>query len=152
MKKILCAGILFACLFPIHLFSQSSIITSSSPQQITIAPQQITILPQSIASIINCCVLPSNRIFVGRLAEILWNNQSGSDVRLTIGKGTDCKDISVEGELPDVVGTVMTCHVIRSIPQGKTRPVRFADPGQYEYTIEYLGTLRKPETGSISVF
>jgi hypothetical protein len=152
MKKILFAGILFACLLPIYVFSQSLIATSSSPEQIMIVPQHITILPQSVASAINCCVLPFNRIFVGRLTEILWNNQSESNVKLTIGKGNDCKEISMEGQLPYVVESIATCHVIQNIPQGKTRTVRLADPGTYDYTIEYLGTLRKPETGSITVF
>ena len=153
MKKMLFAGILFTCLLPLSAFSESSVATSSSPEQIMIVPQHITILPQSVASAINCCVLPFNKIFVGRLTEVLWNNQSGNDVKLTIGKGPGCKEVTVEGELPYVIESIMTCHVIQNIPQGKTRSVRFTDPGQYDYTIEYVGTIvRKSETGSIIVF
>ena len=145
MKKMLLAGILFACLLPLNAFSQNPVPAYPSPQH-------ITILSPSVASAINCCVLPYNRIFVSRLTEIIWNNQSGSDVKLTIGKGTECKEFFMEGELPYVIESITTCHVIQNIPQGKSRSVRLADPGQYDYTIEYLGTLRKPETGSISVF
>lgn len=152
MKKLIIAGILLACLLPLNAFSQASIATSPSSRHITIVPQHITILPQSIASAINCCVLPFNRIFVGRLTEVLWNNQSGNDVKLTIGKGTNCKEVSMEGELPYVVDSITTCHVIQNIPQGKVKSIRLTDPGQYDYTIEYLETLRKPETGSITVF
>jgi hypothetical protein len=146
MKKMLFAGILFACLLPIQAFPQSSL--PAFP-----LPQQITILSPSIAAAINCCVLPFNKVFISRLTEVLWNNQSGGDVKLTIGKGTGCKEISMEEQLPYMIESIMTCHVIRNIPQGKTRSVRFTDPGRYDYTIEYLGTtLSKPETGSITVF
>jgi hypothetical protein len=153
MKKMLFAGILFACLLPFNASSQSSIAAPPSLQQITIAPQHITILPQSIASAINCCVLPFNRIFVDRLTEVLWNNQSGSDVKLTIGKGPACSDISGENQTTYLVDSILNCQVIQKLSPGKTRTIRFADPGQYDYTIEYLGaTVRKPETGSITVF
>jgi hypothetical protein len=146
MKKVLFAGILLVCLLPIQVFSQS-------PLSVYPSPQQITIVPASIASIINCCVLPFNRIFVSRLTEILWSNQSESDVKLTIGKGNDCKEVSMEGQLPYVVESIAACHVIQNIPQGKTTSVRLVEPGKYDYTIEFLGTIiRKPETGSITVF
>jgi hypothetical protein len=145
MKKMLIAGILFVCILPAYVFSQSPLPTLPSPQR-------ITILPPSIASVINCCVLPFNRIFISRLTDVLWDNQSGGDVKLVIGKGTDCKEVSIEDELPYAVESITTCHVIRSIPQGKTKSVRFADPGQYDYTIEYLGTFTKPWAGSITVF
>ncbi len=145
MKKILFAMILLASLSPLSVFSQN-------PLPAFPAPQHITILSPSIASAINCCVLPYNRIFVSRLTEIIWDNESGSDIKLTIGKGTDCKEFFMEGPLPYVIESITTCHVIQNIPQGKSKSVRLADPGQYDYSIEYLGTLRKPETGSISVF
>jgi hypothetical protein len=146
MKKMLFAGILLACLLPIQAFPQSPLPAFPSPQQ-------ITILPPSIAAAIDCCVLPFNKVFISRLTEVLWSNQSGSDVKRTIGKGTGCKEISMDEQLPHMVESIMTCHVIRNIPQGRTRSVRFTDPGRYDYTIEYLGTtLSKPETGSITVF
>lgn len=137
---------MFTCLLSPNAFSQS--IFTTSPLS-----QQITILPESIASAINCCVLPFNRIFVSRLTEVVWNNQSGNDVKLTIGKGMDCREIPGEDQTPYVVESILSCQVIGKLPQGKTRSVRLADPGQYDYTIEFLGTVaRKPETGSIIVF
>jgi hypothetical protein len=148
MKKMLFAGILFVCMLPVYAFPQSPLPTLPAFP----LPQHITILPPSIASAINCCVLPFNRVFVSRLTEIIWDNQSESEVRLTIGKGTDCKEVSMEDQLPYVIESIVTCHIIQNIPQGKTRSVRFTDPGQYDYTIEYLGKLSKPEAGSITVF
>jgi hypothetical protein len=105
-----------------------------------------------MASELNCCVLPFNKIFVSRLTKVLWLNESGSDVKLTIGKGTDCREISGDSQESYVIESAMTCYVIPRLPQGNTRSVRLADPGQYDYTIEYLGTPRKPETASITVF
>lgn len=144
MKRILFVGLLIACLLPLHALSQGfSTFTST---------QQITILPPSIASELNCCVLPFNKIFVARLTKVLWLNESGSDVKLTINKGADCREITGERKEPYVVESTKTCYIIRILPQGNTGSVRLSEPGQYDYTIEYLGTLRKPETASITVF
>jgi hypothetical protein len=146
MKKILFAGFLFVCLLPHNGLSQS--LSGTLPSS-----QRITILPPSTASEINCCVLPFNKIFVSRLTEVLWINESGSDIMLTIGKGTECKDIPVGSRAPYVVESIVTCHVMKPLPEGETRSVRFTNPGQHDYTIEYLGTVvRKPETGSVTVF
>ena len=135
MKKMLFLGILFACLLPLNVLSQGSATFTQ--------PQQITILPSSMASELNCCVLPFNKIFVSRLTKVLWLNESGSDVKLTIGKGTDCREISGDSEEPYVIESTTTCYVIPRLLQGNTRSVRLADPGQYDYTIEYPGTPEK---------
>jgi hypothetical protein len=144
MKRMLFGGCLIACLLPFHAYSQGFATFTST--------QQITILPPSIASELNCCVLPFNKIFVGRLTKVLWLNESGSDVKLTINKGTDCREISGDRQESYVVESTKICYVIRRLPQGNTGSVRLSEPGQYDYTIEYLGTLRKPETASITVF
>jgi hypothetical protein len=145
MKKMLFVGLLFACLLLAYAPAQGQQTGEFAIEQ------QITILPPSTASAINCCVLPFNKIYVGRQTRIIWNNQSGTDVKVTIGKGTKCREIAGKSQVPYEVGS-MGCYVIQRLSQGDSRPVKLVDGGQYDYTIEYLGTDKKPETGSIVVF
>ncbi|MHB8109823.1 MAG: hypothetical protein ACYDHW_07300 [Syntrophorhabdaceae bacterium] len=145
MNKMLFIGILFAALLLVNVPVQGQVGGQFSQEQ------QITILPPSTAAQINCCVLPFNKIFVGRQTRVLWNNQSGTDVRVTIGKGTKCKEIPGNSQVPYEIGS-MGCYVIQSLPQDNSRPVKLIDGGKYDYTIEYLGTDKVPGTGSITVF
>ncbi len=142
MKKMF-TGLLFVCLLPFNVLSQTE---GFFPQE-----QYITILPPSISSELHCCVLPSDKIFVYSRSRITWLNQSGNDVKLTIGKGTRCKDISAESQVPYEIGST-GCYVIKGLPQGRMKYVRMVDSGRYDYTIEYLGTDKKLGPGSITVF
>ena len=143
MKKILFVATITFLLAPVMAFCQGS-------QGVAPRVQQMTILPPSIASEINCCVTPFNKVFISSKTEVFWDNQSGSNVKLTFGKGTICKQIAGPSGTHEV--NTLGCYVIENLPQGSTETLRFTDQGRYDYTIEFLGMDRKPETGSISVF
>jgi hypothetical protein len=144
MKRALFVAVIVFSLMPVIAFSQGA-------EGISPGVQQMTILPPSIASQVDCCVAPYNKIFVSRRTQVFWDNKSGSDVKLTFGKGTDCKQITGPSQAYEI-DSRPGCHVIQNLPQGKTVTIRFTDAGQYDFTIEFLGTDKKPETGSIGVF
>jgi hypothetical protein len=145
MNKVLLVATIAVFLFPVVAFSQG--VGDIAPGLL-----QMTILPQSVASKIDCCVAPSNKVFVSTKTEVFWDNKSGSDVKLTFGKGTDCKQIPGQSPGPYEIGSLPMCYVVPNLAKGKTLSLRFIDGGQYNYTIEFLGTDRKPEGGAISVF
>lgn len=148
MKKVLFGGLLFVCLLLVSMPSQAQSTGGELPKEAI-----LTILPASTATAIDCCVLPFSKVFVHRRTHIHWDNQSGGDVKLIIGKGTNCKEISGESQVPYEVESSLGCYVIPMLSNGKlSRPVQLRDPGKYDYTIEYLGTDNTPRTGSISVF
>jgi hypothetical protein len=147
MKTMLFVGLLFACLLLANSPSQAQ-VGGEFPSE-----QQITILPPSVSSQLDCCVLPFSKIFVHRRTHVNWINESGGAVRLTIGKGTKCKEISGDSQVPYDVEGSLGCYVIPSLSKGKlSRAVQFSDPGGYDYTIEYLGSDNKPATAHITVF
>lgn len=146
MKKVLLALIIAVALSPVTVLSQGG-SSGVGP-----SVQQMTILPLSVAARTNSHIAPFNKISVSLGAEVLWDNRSGSDVRLSFGKGTNCKLIAGKSQVPHEIDSLTRCYVIQKISQGKEISVRFMDAGQYDYVVEFLGTDRKAEVGSVTVY
>ena len=117
----------------------------------------MTILPADVSSKIGCCVAPYNKIWIDRQTKVIWQNGDVGSVQLKFGSGEKCSEVTSE-QLKGTVEIGSGCYVVKGITPGSAVTMQFGS-GTYEYTLEFLGErvntptgMRKPETGTISVF
>lgn len=152
MKKILSVALLVAVLLPLVALAQSGLSIPPNMQQQGVARTQwINILSSEKAAKAGCCITPSGKFWVDRESRLVWNNTSGADVRIKFGIGTKCQEVNEKTLAQNDLRMALGCYITEPIPSGKTLWMRFSDPGQYDYTIEYSGD-RAPESGTIGVF
>jgi len=152
MKNIVIAIASVLVLLPLIVLAQSG-LSGPAPQESRGLPtnQTITILTAEQAAKIKCCVTPAQKIWVDRQTRIIWRNQSEGNVRIRFGKGEKCEVVSEQKLKMENLSMALGCYITEPLPVGKALIMRLADPGIYEYTIEYSGG-RPSESGTISVY
>jgi hypothetical protein len=154
MKQILCGLVLIALLAPCIALSQTGVPgpgpTTMSQSSRT---QPMTILPPSFRARIGCCVAPYNKIWIYRNTPIVWNNESGFDVRLKFGTGTTCNEVAPKDVAKIEARLATGCYTV-PLKAGQTFRMTFAEPGQFSYSLEYVNPPAgvQPEGGTIGVF
>lgn len=97
-------------------------------------------------------ILPNRNVYVKKEPFIMWQNESDGDVRITFGEGTKCEEITKAAlKKEHFIVPAKGCYVTSPISNSGYFVVRFAEPGTYTYTVEFLKGEPK-ETGTIKVY
>jgi hypothetical protein len=95
---------------------------------------------------------PFNDFRLGRFTKVIWTNNAEVSVRIRLGSGKKCEEVS-EATLR-VLGTrfLGSCYVTKNpIPAGGILETRFEEFGRYAYEVEYEGKEAK-ESGVIEIY
>jgi hypothetical protein len=158
MKRGLCLVMgVASVLFAVGALAQEGLTSPFGPywlEQVS-GPQYMYILSPPAKSRVGCCVAPHNNVWIDVRVNVIWVNQSLMEVKLKLGKGEKCEDVT------DVVTSRRDLRIgsgcyVGTIPNNKILSVYFAKPGVYEYSVTFLGEVKPPnpavESGFFSVF
>jgi hypothetical protein len=98
-------------------------------------------------------VEPDPELRLHRFTRVLWTNGAERPVRLRLGSGEKCTEVSgARLRIVDAKLLAAGCHVTETpIGSGGVLETQFYDPGRFRYEVEYLGEKAK-ESGDIVVY